>query len=274
MVNSCTKMIVVLLMILLNFNSSAQEVGIKDTHSLKVKSTIIGEEFRIDIFLPRGYPDKNNLPVIYVLDSEYNFGAVTYITRRLIKDNLIPDAILVGVSYDTTYQWYTNFRQRDYTPTKTILPYSGGGRQFLEFLEKELIPLIELNYKVSSERLITGHSLGGLIGFYSMILKPSLFSKYLLVSPSLWYDENFIFSKAENFEMMSNSHVYTAIGEYETIEFGQRNDMVNDLNQFIALLKSKEANQNNIFYEILDNETHRTVFPRAYSNGLRKLLGQ
>jgi predicted alpha/beta superfamily hydrolase len=100
---------------------------------------------------------------------------VAYATRRLIKDKLIPEVILIGIAYDTTYQWYTNYRQRDYTPSKTRIPHTGGGKTFLDFIKKELIPYINLEYRTTEDRTIVGHSLGGSLGFYSLLTNPSLF---------------------------------------------------------------------------------------------------
>ncbi len=265
-----------ILLVLTSHNVCGQEVTIKDTEVKKIHSAIGNTDYSINIFLPRDY-DKTSksYPVVFILDAEYNFGLVSYATRRLIKDNLIPEVILVGIAYDTTYQWYTNYRQRDYTPTKTRLPHTGGGEIFLGFIKNELIPLIKLKYRITDDRTIVGHSLGASLGFYSLLTKPGLFNRYLLVSPSLWYDNKQLFKIAKEALPLQDAlptKAYTSIGALETIQSGQVYDMVADLTEFVTLLNTQTKSNCKLKLEILDNETHRSVFPRAFINGMRILF--
>jgi len=257
-----------------DLHTYAQEVTIKDTELRKIHSDLINGDYAIDIFLPKGYhTNSKSYPVVFILDAEYNFGMVSYCTRRLIKDNLIPEVILVGIAYDTTYQWYTNYRQRDYTPTKTQLPHTGGGEIFLDFIQSELIPFIQSEYRITNDRTLVGHSLGGLIGFYALMKDPEIFNRYLLVSPSLWYDNKHLFSMTQELKPNTTpTKVYTSIGALETIQNGQVHDMVSDLEKFVDLIND-QMNKNSILrFEVLDNETHRSVFPRAFNNGMRILF--
>lgn len=252
-----------------------QEVSIKNTEQLTLISKEYETKYSLNIFLPKSYNSGNKklYPVVFILDAEYNFGMTSYGTRRLIKDELIPEVILVGIAYDTTYAGYTNLRQRDYTPTKTRIPSTGGGIVFLDFIKNELIPEIESKYRISDDRTIVGHSLGGLIGFYALLKHPDIFNRYLLVSPSLWYDDNMIFNLIEDSHLTDYypQDIYTSIGALETIKNGQTHDMVDDLNRFTDLLADSNIN---CTMEILNNETHRSVFPRAFMNGMRKLFNE
>jgi len=57
-------------------------------------------------------------------------------------------------------------RERDFTVTKikTKRPNTMvGGRNFLNFIEKELIPYIDKNYRTESFRTLAVHSLDGLL---------------------------------------------------------------------------------------------------------------
>jgi uncharacterized protein len=56
---------------------------------------------------------------------------------------------------------------------------SGGAVRFLECIEKEIIPFVESNYRVSpADRGIGGYSYGGLFSLYVLFFKPALFSIY------------------------------------------------------------------------------------------------
>jgi hypothetical protein len=75
--------------------SAAGQVVIPDTERHEVPSAIVDETFKLHVYLPRGYESgTDRLPVVYLLDAEYAFGAVAYIVRRLVKDALIPPVLL------------------------------------------------------------------------------------------------------------------------------------------------------------------------------------
>jgi enterochelin esterase-like enzyme len=78
-------------------SDKGDQVCIQDTYRHEIKSTIIDDTFKIHVHYPRGYHDmKDPVPVVYLLDAEYSFGAVAYTIRRLIKDGLIPPVLLGG----------------------------------------------------------------------------------------------------------------------------------------------------------------------------------
>src|SRR6185312_6654641 len=56
------------------------------------------------------------------------------------------------------------------------------------FLENELQPFIEKKYKTNNSRTIIGQSLGGLLATEILFKKPTLFDKYIIISPSIWWD--------------------------------------------------------------------------------------
>ena len=109
--------------------------------------------------------------------------------RMSSESSICPRAVIVAILN-------TN-RARDFTPTHvnpgksqdTRRAASGGGERFTRFLEEELIPHIEKNYPASNERLLIGHSLGGLLVINTLIKHPHLFDKYLAIDPSLWWDD-------------------------------------------------------------------------------------
>jgi hypothetical protein len=84
-------------------------------------------------------------------------------------------------------------RNRDFTPTHAPVqgplryPTSGGAADYLEHLEQELLPFIDTNFRTSG-RILAGWSFGGLFAFYAFLEKPSLFSAYITISPSLWWN--------------------------------------------------------------------------------------
>ncbi|MEL6590718.1 MAG: alpha/beta hydrolase-fold protein [Bacteroidota bacterium] len=177
--------------------SDNPQVSLANTAVEKLTSTFNEQEYQIKISYPKSYfaNQKKRFPVLYVLDAETNFGGVSYIVQRLIKDKLIPEILVVGIAYNTDYRNFYRLRSRDLTPVKdkdlrmgkNIDP-TGGAPEFSAFLEFELFPFIDKQYRTQKEdRAIYGHSYGGLFGAYVLLEKPQLFNRYLLLGPSLWY---------------------------------------------------------------------------------------
>jgi predicted alpha/beta superfamily hydrolase len=165
----------------------------------EVQSKELNEKRVLNIYLPEGYNAKDTVkyPVIYLLDgsADEDFihiaGLVQFNSFSWI--NGIPKSILVGIA--------NTDRSRDYLfPTtiahdKKLAPTSGGSAKFIAFIEKELQPFIEKNYRTSTDKTIIGQSSGGLLATEILFEKPALFNRYVIVSPALWWDNASILKK-------------------------------------------------------------------------------
>ncbi len=171
---------------------------------VKFHSRVLDEERTILIHLPKDYAlSEKRYPVLYVLDAEFFFqqavSAVEFLSELLYIDvQPIPQMIVVGiVNVD---------RNRDYTPTYAPeqphgmrFPTSGKADRFLEFLNTELFLFIDSNYKTEPFRILSGWSLGGLLTVHTYFEHNHLFSAYLAISPSLWWDGDFYVKKTDTF---------------------------------------------------------------------------
>lgn len=103
----------------------------------------------------------------------------------------IPEHIVVAIPNTS--------RNRDMTPSHVTAGLysegSGGAAKFRKFLENELIPAIDLQYRSSGERILIGHSLAGLFALDTFVEQPSLFDAYIATDPSLWWDRNLLARK-------------------------------------------------------------------------------
>jgi len=250
-----------------NLNS---EVTLKNTEIKEITSKYNGQRYTLKISFPKDYGTniEKKYPVLYILDAETNFGGISYIVKRLIKDKLIPKILLVGIAYETDYKNFYKLRSRDLTPKKTRHGH-GGAPEFSKFIEFELFPYINKNFRTEeNERAIYGHSYGGLFGTYIFLNKPDLFNKYLLLSPSLWFNKNTLIKQIENTDFdIGDNMLYMASGELEP-----RIDELQD--KFIKVLKSKNIDLTKLKSEIKENETHRTIFGVGFTNGLRFIYGE
>ena len=102
---------------------------------------------------------------------------------------------------------------------------------------------------------------------------PELFEGYVIVSPSLWYDGGMIFAeKAAEADPHGDllARIYLGVGSRET---NREHDMVADLQRLVTMLEGRKYTSLRLSSEIAVGETHNSVFPRAFSNGLRFVLG-
>src|SRR4051812_41487660 len=76
------------------------------------------QSYQLMISVPRSYHvDKNvSYPVVYVLDTEFNFGMVEEVYRKLNEHNDVPEMIIVGIGYGSSVMGKGNNRDRDMGP--------------------------------------------------------------------------------------------------------------------------------------------------------------
>ena len=261
-----------------------------EVRSLPSEAT--GVTYRLLISLPHGYDGdavaphglirrRDHYPVIYLLDADYSFLLARNITDHLAERDDLPEVILVGIAYDGPPR-YRLHRTRDYTPTfvpdgaygPEFQRFSGGGPKFLKFLAEELVPAVETTYRATpDERTLVGHSYGGLFASFAVFERPGLFRRVIAVSPSLWYDNRFIFRREQSF---SESHsrlpasVYYAVGSREV---NSARSMLADLEAFSQQVRGRGYEGLELRTEVLAEETHNSLLPRALSNGLRFVFG-
>jgi predicted alpha/beta superfamily hydrolase len=179
-----------------------------------LQATSNGATYSIKVGLPANYdPANGKYATIYVLDGKEIFGYVANRCQEISDQYSLKNVLVVGIGYGRD-------RSIDYTPTK-MSSVTGGAPQFLNFIETQLIPKMEQDYQADpdrSGRVILGHSYGGLFGEYAFSMHNKVFGNYILLSPSLWFD-NYIPLQMEkdNRENIKNEKqlVFMGIGEKE-----------------------------------------------------------
>jgi uncharacterized protein len=162
-----------------------------------IYSKLLKENRTIWVHLPRSAKDglfkSQRYPVLYLLDGDAHFSSVTGMIEQFSEMNgnsLSPEIIVVAIT--------NTDRVRDLTPTHTSAGFngdssgvmsSGGGENFISFIEKELMPHIDSLYPTAPYRVFVGHSLGGLTVMNTLIHHPQLFNAYLAIDPSMWWDK-------------------------------------------------------------------------------------
>jgi len=253
-------------------SAPAGRVEIRDTERRFLASKHVDQTYEIDVWFPPDYQKESaRYPVIYVLDAECNFGCASYIVKRLIKNGDIPKVLVVGIAYNTEENDYYTKRDRDSTPTTKLYRLGGGVEPFIQFFETELIPFINRNYRTQPEdRTIVGHSITGFFCAYALFKHPLLFSRYLIVSPSLWYANDLIFDYEKEFAETNaslNAAVFLSTGRDESEQ------MVRTTERMIRTLTGRKYAGFRFTSEIPEGEHHRSIFPSAFTRGMRWLFG-
>lgn len=229
------------------------------------------------ISLPRNYHQSTKeYPVLYTLDADYSFAIAHNTVEHFVDRNDMQEIIIVGIAYPGASQdmfTYRINRSRDYTPTNTAFggygheaeKVSGGADLFLDFLNIELIPFIDNTYRtIDDDRGIVGHSFGGLIGTYALLTRPELFQRYIIVSPSLWYDDKLCL-KLEDDYSRSNKSLYAKAFFCAGWE---GKDMTILMHELVSTLERRKYTGLTVQGLTFPNETHNSVFPGALSRGL------
>ncbi|GAO43385.1 putative esterase [Flavihumibacter petaseus NBRC 106054] len=241
-------------------------------------STILGEKRNLNIYLPEGYGqnDSTRFPVIYLLDgsADEDFihvaGLVQYFNFPWI--NQLPPCILVGICNVD--------RQRDFTSTPTYqeekekFPHAGGSAAFIEFLEKELKPFVQESYKTTSQATLIGQSLGGLLATEILLKQPHLFNRFIIISPSLWWNNRALLQHeftTEQQETLTTRQVYIAVGnEGPGVMFGNTK-METDAKNLLQKIKRAAPQNKNFTLDYFPDETHATIGHPAVFKGFRYL---
>lgn len=235
---------------------------------MEIQSEILQENRTLNIYLPNGYDQEFNkvYPVIYLLDGSIDedflhivglvqFGAFPWI-------NMISESIVVGIGNVD--------RERDFTfPTrkekdKKDFPTTGGSGHFIDFIEQELRPLIEKTYKTDSTRTIIGQSLGGLLASEILFKKPDLFDNYIIVSPSLWWDDESLLS-LNPVNYSSKKSVYIAVGREGEI-------MERTAKELYEKLKYLKPADTNLYFKFLERQDHGDALHLAVYDAFEKMF--
>lgn len=272
----------IVLFILASLNGRTQTIAVRkylSTITLTLPSKILQEDRLVYIHCPK--PDSTNkdkkYPVLYLMDGESHFEILSqyadYLSRWDVS--VIPEMIVVGI--------VNTKRTRDLTPTSSIINYfgkpdtaaiswmkpSGGNENFLQFIRQELMPYISSHYNTELYSILAGHSFGGIAAINCMLTHPDMFNAYIAVSPSLWWDNQYLLKLAE--KKLINGDILNKKLFYSDASEGVQDSSSFHLNllQLDSLLKNKKIARLDLMYKYYPTETHMTEPVTAYYDALR-----
>ncbi|PHI20111.1 esterase [Lewinellaceae bacterium SD302] len=227
--------------------------------TLSLQSKILGEERKLNVYLPTyyQYDSLKNYPVIYLLDGSMDedfmhvAGLVQFCSFSWIND--LPESILVGIANVD--------RKRDFTyPTRNRkdrkeFPTTGGSAKFIDFLKNEVQPLINERFRTNDTTTIIGQSLGGLLATEILFKQPALFDNYVIISPSLWWDDQSLLKYPLNSRALTKN-IFVGVGKEGEI-------MENDARALYNKVKAREDGINHIHFQYFPQRDHGDALHEA-----------
>lgn len=215
-------------------------------------SSILSEQRELLIHLPNTYhlSKTSRYPVLYLTDGLRNFNHASGTLDLLNQSYEAQEMIIVAIK--------NTHRTRDLTPTYdesyNQWGISGGADNFLDFIEKELIPHINKRYRSNGFKVLAGHSLGGLLSVYSLQTRPHLFQAHFAFSPSLWWHKNTVLKDAEIFLKQNkplNNFLYMNLAN-------EGGDMLSAYEKYGKLLHTQKRYGFTFHQEFIKKENHST----------------
>jgi uncharacterized protein len=238
---------------------------------ITIKSETLGEERVILVHTPPGYErNGRRYPTLYLTDGSAHLAHTASTIEFLSRNGRMPESIIVAIT--------NTDRTRDLTPTNASmwrpdgteakLPTSGGADKFLKFIETELIPKIEKDYRTQPYRVFAGHSFGGLFAIHAFLTRPEAFNAYIAVSPTMHWDGHLLSRKAEEFfkdRKELNRTLYLTLAN----EGGDARVGFDRFKNILGKYKPKGFEWGAM---LMEDEDHGSVVMPSHYHGLRKVF--
>ncbi|MEN0035430.1 MAG: alpha/beta hydrolase-fold protein [Cellvibrio sp.] len=239
---------------------------IQNTEIIPIHSKHTGRDHELVIVYPASYASNPNkkYPVLYYLDAYWDTPSLVSTYGNLSYDRDIPEFIMVGLSYPSSTN-YGKERRIDYTFTAAE-ENSGKGQLFLDFIQKEVAPLIETKYRgEKTDRVLGGSSLGGLFTISTAYKTPDFFTGYIAISPAAMWDKGALARLDNEYAKQHKALNGRMFISYGTDEYKPFLDPIISLQKQIAARKYTGLELLNYRMEGLD---HAGVKSEGYARGL------
>lgn len=233
----------------------------------EIASKALGETRRVNVYLPAGYAaGRGAYPVLYLLDGgvEQDFPHIAGLSQHAEISGSFQAMIVIGIE--------TKDRRRELTSPALSdaalvveYPTHGEAAKFRAFIADEVKPWVEAHYRTTGTSALMGESLAGLFVAETFLKQPELFDGYVAVDPSLWWDKGALAKEAKALlgaQAFGERTLYMA-GANSGPEMRLWHTMM------AQAVKTAALPGVGFTYEIMDDETHGTIYHRAALQALR-----
>jgi predicted alpha/beta superfamily hydrolase len=250
------KSIIIIIAFLGVINTSFSQIKEVDNtvgKTILLKSEILNQDRKIQIYLPENYhTSKVKCPVIYVFDSQkYFLNAVSY-QKNLDYVDETPGFIVVGIKTKDS-------ERRAF--------YNTESTKFSNYLENELLPYIDKTYRtLANERVFFGWQRAAAFGIEALASKPDLFKGYFIASPTFLTDKRVSdVGKMLDKRSSLDNYLYFTLGNVEAWSLDNTNALAN-------VLKEKAIKKMKWKYDLFDDENHYSTTIITMNKGLKSFF--
>jgi predicted alpha/beta superfamily hydrolase len=243
----------------------------------ELNSRVFGNTRLLRVWLPPDYDGwgANRYPILYLNDGQNLFDSATAFAgvhwqvgetaTRLIAEQKIRSLIIVGIDN-------TKNRASEYIPYRSKDPrvVNAKGKCYPEFLQREVMPLIEGRYSVlrgPENTGLGGSSLGGLITLYTQLAAPGVFGRALIESPSLFVANRKVLEESRGFPDWP-ARTYLGVGTREVGDAEKDAKVVADVRELETIMREAGLDEQRLKVLIAEGATHSETawaarFPEA-----------
>ncbi len=230
--------------------------------AFEIRSAILGQTRHVDIALPATYARTDRrYPVVVVLDGEAYLAPVAAVSEELTRNGLIPEAIIVAIENEDPLRG----RVHDLTPPGLSVSGSSlkeGGDDFLDFIEKELLPEVDRKFRGGLPRTLIGHSSGGILATYAAATRPSFRAVVAIDAPIALGDG-----------WLARKMIERAKADSVPLRFAYYQAAYAWPEKMWAELEAAAPRTWRLHKERFEREGHETAFMLAAYLGLREVFG-
>jgi predicted alpha/beta superfamily hydrolase len=203
---------------------------------------------RVSILLPYDYDaSSKRYPVLYLQDGQNLFDDYApygnwAVNKRLavLAEKKHHEVIVVAIDHGGAD------RIKEFIPYEGTKFGSAEGKIYAKWMVETLKPFIDSQYRTLPDARNTGiggSSMGGLISIYATLMYPSVFSKMMIFSPSLWITSKIYFD-AIHFTHPSPTRIYLYAGGREG------SNMIPNVQRFKAALEKMGYNDSPVEFNL------------------------
>ncbi len=242
--------------------------------SYSFQSEVLDAERVINVWLPASYAENSErrYPVLYVIDggTEQDFHHISGLAQHGAISRTFDEMIVVGIETENRLLELTSPASDPRYPD--YMEPNGGAENFRRFVRAEVMPRIAASFRVSGEGALIGESLAGLFVVETLLREPDLFTSYIAISPSLWWNQASLAGNAASLmnepgHASGNRRLYlTMANEGGTMQAG--------LETLLASLEQDAPDSLRWTYVARQNsEHHGSIYHIAALDALRVLYG-
>jgi len=255
-----------------------------DTHD--IPSVYLGLTRRVTVWLPplvRGRR-AGRYPILYLNDGQNLFDParafagrtwrVPQTATRLVRSRRIPPLIIVGIDHGGVH------RGREFLPVedeRNPTATNPLGREYAEFVTREVMPFIASNYPVAAGALNTGFggsSYGAIAALNTAMIKPGVFGKLLIESPSLYVGGGYLLRRASHVDRWPG-RIYLGVGTSETKSAERNHETVVNVLKLETILRRAGLGPRRQRVVVEEGATHSEgAWAGRLSEALEFLYGQ